>query len=429
MRTKYIAAALILALALFIGPVAAYQLDSSDSLSLELEAVPITMVLQMIAQQNDLNLLISGDISGEVTLRLYQVALPTALDAILSPNGYNYYLKDDIIVVKSSEIKAPGELISQTVRLKYLNPVTAQKALEAQLSARGNVVILDQGDQGGNSTDGYRANRIMITDFPAVVTDLVALVSEIDQPERMVSIEVRIIESTVDNKTKLGFSWPTTIQTSLGGDNSTGSSSESSGNNNPAGQVDLNAETLDWTWGTLSVAQLGTVLDLLNQNGNSKLVSNPHITTLENHTAEIRVQTIIPIATLNRFTEGAAVQDIITFQDEEVGISLSVTPRITGDGNITMEVHPKVEDIIGYTGPIENQKPITASRSISTTITVANGETAALGGLLKEGEIVQVQRVPLLGRIPVLGKLLFSNKSTEKTTTDLIILITPHIMP
>ncbi len=429
MRTKYMTTVLILALALLTGSVTASQLDNSDSLSLELEAVPITMVLQMIAQQHDLNLLISGDISGEVTLRLYQVALPTALDAILSPNGYNYYLRDDVIVVKSTKIKAPGELMSQTVTLKYLNPVTAQKALEVRLSARGSVVILDQGDQGGSSDKKYRANRIMITDYPSVVTDLVTLVSEIDQPERMVSIEVRIIESVVDNKTKLGFSWPTVIQTSLGGDNSTESSIVSSGTSSPAGQVDLNAETLDWNWGTLSMAQLRTVLDLLNQSGNSKLVSNPHIITLENHTAEIRVQTIIPIATLNRFTEGAAVQDIVTFQDEEVGISLSVTPRITGDGNITMEVHPKVEDIIGYTGPIENQKPITASRSISTTITIADGETAALGGLLKESEIVKEQRVPLLGRIPVLGKLLFTNKSTEKTTTDLIILITPHIMP
>ena len=106
MRTKYMTTVLILALALLTGSVTASQLDNSDSLSLELEAVPITMVLQMIAQQHDLNLLISGDISGEVTLRLYQVALPTALDAILSPNGYNYYLRDDVIVVKSTKIKA-----------------------------------------------------------------------------------------------------------------------------------------------------------------------------------------------------------------------------------------------------------------------------------------------------------------------------------
>ena len=88
-----------------------------------------------------------------------------------------------------------------------------------------------------------------------------------------------------------------------------------------------------------------------------------------------------------------------------------------------------MEDIIGYAGPQDNQKPITASRSIRTRITVDDGETAVLGGLLKEDEIKTVRKVPLLGYIPLLGRLLFTNTSTEKTTTDLLILITPKIMP
>jgi type II secretory pathway component GspD/PulD (secretin) len=92
-------------------------------------------------------------------------------------------------------------------------------------------------------------------------------------------------------------------------------------------------------------------------------------------------------------------------------------------------VYPQVEDIIGYAGPADNQKPITASRSLSTTVTVNDGETVALGGLLKETDIVQKQKFPVLGYIPVIGSLFFTNKSTEKTTTDLIILITPRIMP
>jgi len=157
-------------------------------------------------------------------------------------------------------------------------------------------------------------------------------------------------------------------------------------------------------------------------------VSDPRITTLENHEAEFKFETIIPIQTVNRFTEGAATSDIVTFEDEEVGISLKVTPRINENGLVTMDVAPKVEDIIGYAGPADNQKPITASRSIQTRITVADGETVALGGLIKENNIETIQRVPLLGHIPLIGRLLFSNKRVEKTSTDLIILITPHIL-
>lgn len=170
------------------------------------------------------------------------------------------------------------------------------------------------------------------------------------------------------------------------------------------------------------------MLDFLKQNGKSKLISNPRITATENHESEIKVSTIIPIQTLNRFSEGAVIQDIVSFQDQEVGISLKVTPRINEEGKITLDVFPQIEDIIGFTGPANNQRPITASRSIRTRITVNDGESVALGGLLKEDDIKRVSRVPLLGHIPILGRLLFTNTSTEKSTTDLIILITPRIV-
>lgn len=427
MKAKTLVTYLLLTLFSLTTSANTSKLNNAEKISLELESVPITMVLQMIAQQNNLNLVVSGEVVGEVTLRLDQVDIPTALKAILWPQGYNYYITNDVIVVKSTSTEVTEELVSKVVTLKYIEPVTAKKALESRCSPKGQIVILDQSVGGKGSSEGYRANSLLITDFPSEVTAIMALIDDIDKPERLISIEVKIIESKVDSKSKLGFSWPTSIQTTLGGtddEDSTSSGSSSIGNN--AGRLDLN--TQNWTWGTLSVGQLQTVLDLLNQSGNSKLLSDPHITTLENHEAEIKVETIVPIATINRFTEGAGVQDIVTFQDEEVGISLKVTPRITGDRKITMDVFPKVEDIIGFSGPPENQKPITTSRSIRTRITVADGETVALGGLLKENEIVQEQKLPLLGSIPLLGKLLFTNKSKEKTTTDLIILITPHIV-
>lgn len=428
MKAKTFATGLIFLALSFTISAAASRLENTESLSLELESVPIAMVLQMIAQQNDLNLVISGEVTGEVTLRLDKVDVPTALNAILSPHGYNYYIKNDVIVVKPISADAPEELVSRTITLKYIEPITAKKALESRLSSKGQVVILDKAVDAGGGSKTYRANRILVTDFPSVVAEMATLIDEIDQPERMISIEVKIIETKVDTKSKLGFSWPTAIDLTLGGTNDSASSgSSSSTQGGRVGELDLNAG--DWRWGTLSVGQLRTVLDLLNQSGNSKLISDPHITTLENHEAEIKVQTIVPIPTINRFTEGAAVQDILTFQDEEVGITLKVTPRITGDGKITLDVFPKVEDIIGFSGPPDNQKPITTSRSIRTRITVADGETAALGGLLKEDEIIQEQKVPLLGSIPLIGKLLFTNRSKEKTTTDLIILITPRIMP
>ncbi len=265
-----------------------------------------------------------------------------------------------------------------------------------------------------------------------MIDEIILLVDELDQPQRQISIEVKIIESKVDSKSKLGFAWPTSLSTSLGAGTQTiseGSESESyqAELENVAGS--LNPQTGRWIWGTLTVDQLTTVLDLLNQAGNSKLISDPHITTLENREAYIKVQTVIPIATISRFTEGAATQDIQTFYDEEVGISLYVTPRINEDNRITLDVRAQIEDIIGFAGPSDNQKPITSSRSLKTTVVVNDSETVALGGLLKETEIEMTQKFPVLGHIPIIGSLFFTNKSTEKTMTDLIILITPRIMP
>ncbi|MCP4684510.1 MAG: hypothetical protein GY867_03580 [bacterium] len=421
----------ILVLLILVVPIRADELTSAKKISLDLEAVPLASVLSMIASQHNLNIVLSGDVTNEVTLRLEDVNVATALDAILTANGFNYFLKDDVIVVKPADLDAAGELESRALTLKYLAPITAQKALEPQLSAKGSVVILDR---AGEDSEGskYHSNRILVTDFPSMLEDLLLSITELDIVERTILIQAKIIETTIDTESNLGISWPTSITARMnqadGGSSNTTTTSTTTDDQLDAAGI-YNPSNGNWTWGKLSVDEVSMVLNMLEQDGNSRLISDPRITTLENHEAEFKFTTVIPIQTINRFTEGAATSDIVTFEDEEVGISLKVLPRINEEGQVTLQVMPKVEDIIGYTGPIDSQKPITASRSITTRITVKDGETVALGGLLKETESETVQRVPILGQIPLLGKLLFTRKSTEKSTSDLVILITPHILP
>jgi type IV pilus assembly protein PilQ len=405
-------------------------LQSQQNLTLELESVPLVDVLYMIAQQNGLNLVVSGEVTGDVSVRLTDVDIATALDAILTSNGYNYFLRGSVIVVKSQAQTASGELQSRMITLRYAAPAMIQKALKARLSEKGQIVVLDSEGESGVATGAvYKANRILITDYPSVLPELVELVLELDKPERVVMIQARIIETKVDDQSKLGILWPSAISGKLAGaDDGVSTSSTGGGSTSNTASSAWDPNSGSWSWGKLSTDQLSFVLDFLEKDGNSKLISDPRVSTLENHEAIIQVQTVIPIQTINRFTEGAATSDIVTFQDEEVGISLRVIPRINEDGKITLEVHPQVEDIIGYAGPSDNQKPITSERSVQTTITVNEGETVALGGLLKDDEIINEQRVPLLGHIPFLGKLLFTNRSKEKSTSDLIILITPTIL-
>ena len=408
--------------------VQADPLPTGRKLSLTLEDMPLVSALNMIAAQNGLNLVVSGEVVGNVSINLEDIDVRTALNAILIANGYNYFLIDDVIVVKSANADAAGELESRVIKLKYLSPVTAEKAVTSSMSTKGKVSILDRTSEGGGNSI-YRANKIVVTDYPNLLDKIDILIEKIDVPERSIMIETRIIETTIDSKTNLGIAWPSSLSASLtgarGGDLTT-TTDASGDDDNAAGIYD--PSNGNWQWGKLSVGEVNWILNVLEQDGNSRLVSDPRITTLENHEAEFKFETIIPIQTINRFTEGAATSDIVTFEDEEVGISLRVLPRINEAGRITLEVESIVEDILGYSGPAESQKPITASRSIRTRVTVKDGETVALGGLLKEDEIERVQRVPLLGHIPLLGKLLFSSTSTEKKSTDLLILITPHII-
>lgn len=424
---KYIVVPATLTLALATaGP-----LPKGQHLSLALEEVPIAAVLNMIATQNGLNLVVSGQVTGNVTMRLDSVDVATALDAILTASGYTYFLRDNVIIVKTAETEAPGELESRVITLKYIEPVTAKKALAAIKSTKGKITILDRTVEGEEADEFYHPNRIIITDYPNVLDDLLAVITQIDVRERSIMIEAKIIETTIDSKSNLGIAWPTAMIASL---SDAEQSANTSGTTTTVGTTvesksgTYNPNNGTWTWGKLSVGEVNWILNMLEQDGNSRLVSDPRITTLENHQAEFKFKTVIPIQTISRFTEGAATSDIVTFQDIEVGISLKVTARINEGGTITMDVEPTVEDIISFTGPPDNQKPITASRSIRTRVTVQSGETVALGGLLKESEIERVQRVPILGHIPLLGRLLFSFKSTETTSTDLLILITPRIL-
>lgn len=419
-------------LALAAGILPANPLDQKDKLTLSLESVPLTKVLGIIAAQNSLNLVVSDDVKGNVTVKLDSVDLRTALDAILSANGYSYVVRDNVIIVKTTESTVAEDLESRTVLLKYLDPITAKKALDTRKSAKGQVIILDKLADQTTKEQSYKANRILITDYASVVDGLVKLVNSMDVPERVILIDAKILETTIDDNTQLGFAWPTSVASHITGLSNGSTSAGSGGTTTTTQNTSMSTYDLEsghWTWGTLSVDQVDLVLDMLKQNGNSRLVSDPRISTVENNEAVIKITTVIPIQTINRFTEAAATQDIVTFQDEEVGITLKVTPRINEDGKISMDVEPIVEDIIGYSGTNGNLKPIKASRSVKTRITVNDGETATLGGLVKEDNITKTQKVPLLGSIPLLGSALFTNNSKQKTTTDLIIMITPHIQP
>jgi type II secretory pathway component GspD/PulD (secretin) len=401
-------------------------LELDKKVSLQFDNAPLASVLTLISQQYNINIVQSGVGDQKVTVKLEDVALVDALKAILNSNGFNYYFSGDIVVVKPMEQSAVGETVAQTITLNYISPAAVMNATADMLSPKGKMKIIEDPGLAGKQSSGPHATQVVIVDLPEVVDQVVAFVRNIDQPEQQVAIEVKMIEVNVNKDTKTGLTWPTSLTTRLSGI-TTDAVSSSATEKAPQALGQIQLPDGKWEWGKLSVNEVSVVLDFLEQSGNSKLISDPRITTLNNHEAEIKVTTVIPIQTINRFSEGGAVQDIVTYQDEEVGISLLVTPHITDGDRIVLDVLPTVAEIIGYTGPEGNQKPITSERSVKTKIEVKNGETAVLGGLLKENKIENQQKVFFLGSIPIIGGL-FRHKTVQTSTTDLMILITPTLI-
>lgn len=382
-------------------------------------------ILRAFARQYDLNIVIGKDVTGTVTLQLKNVTLQDALDVLLKSQGYRYIVDNEVILVKGPTSIASDELSTRVIRLVYLDGYQLQKTLQPLLSERGQIeaLVLEKGD--GDSEP--RSDALVVTDLRENVENIVAVVNQLDVPSPQLQIEVRLVETVLDDEKRVGLKLPTSIQVSATGaeqskDETSSESSISQGNPlaatyeppDPNRRINL---------GILTLSELQAALEALDKDQNSRLISSPRVTTLNNRRALIKIGTVVPVQEISRGVGG----DLISFREKEVNLNLEVIPRINRDRQITLTVHPILEEIIGFTGPPDAPQPITSKREVETTVTVQDGETVVIGGLIKETENKTVEKVWLLGDIPLLGYL-FRHTTTKKQKTDLLIFITPKII-
>ncbi len=382
----------------------------------------ISTVLTTLAAQVGLDLVLGPGIEGPIDINLKDVGWQTALDVIVTANGLTYLWNDDVLVILAAGMSGGGELQHRVVRLSYADPAAVKLALANVLSPVGKIEVL--GGPVEKSTGSGNPSVLVVSELAFRMGGIIELIESLDIPRPQFEIAVKFIETDIDDKLGYGFSWPTRISATVADFNTEESSAEQA--HAPAAEHEI-PDTRNWRLGKLSISQLNGFLEFLQQSGEARLLSDPRVIVLENETATMRVTTTFPIQTLNRFTEGAVIQDIVDFQDLEVGITLSVTPRLNDSATITLDVEPVVEEITGFTGPPDNQRPITARRTIKTTVRVGDSETIVLGGLIREAQFVTESGIFLLRDIPLLGSL-FKHKKIETKKTDLLIFITPRIL-
>jgi len=250
---------------------------------------------------------------------------------------------------------------------------------------------------------------LIIKETPEVQAQIASVIKRLDVPVLQVMMEVKLVETTLQDQEKMGIDWGT-IRSVI---------SMNSPVNFPIKGSKIRFSTLD-------LAGVQAVMEFLKTRSKTKVKSSPTIITEENKQATISLTTTLPIATTQVLTTqfGQTVQEV--YEDKEIGITLKITPQITEGKFIAMKVSPTISDITGFTGS-NNDRPITETRTVSTRVTVKDGETLVIGGLIKEG-LTRVNRsVPVLGRLPLLGSL-FRYKTYKKDRSDLIIFISPKIV-
>jgi type II secretory pathway component GspD/PulD (secretin) len=166
---------------------------------------------------------------------------------------------------------------------------------------------------------------------------------------------------------------------------------------------------------------------MLIHEGSARVLAQPKIATLNGRAANMLIGSRIPYVISSTVFAGGGAAPTQRIEKEEVGIKLEITPLINADGYITTTIRPEVSSVTGFTGQ-NGDLPIVATRQASTTVRLKDGNSVIIGGLLSEDKSTNVTKLPILGSIPLLGYL-FQHQSIQTRKTDLVIEVTPRIMP
>ena len=399
--------------------------------SLQFRNTNIKDVLTVLAKQNALNIVISTEVQGNISISLVNVTVKDVLNAICASEGYHYIIENDVILIKPFEKAAFNEVKSRVFITYHIDAVELLKVVESMLTEKGKAQVYDLVKT--DKIELRRSDLLIVSDVENNLERIAAVIKELDVPLKQFLIEVKLVEVLLDENDQVGFDWPKRLSVStMGADPTTQISTDGEDASSSAainlslpftGFMKLPPQEGGFKWGILTIDQLNFALDLLSQDKNSKIISNPKVTALNNRKAIISAGTTLPIPEVSRGVSG----DVITYKYRPIAVRVEVVPKLTPDNKIEMIVHPTIEEVIGYVGDKDYPQPIISVREVETYVSVSPAQTLAIGGLLKESKTSTINKIWLLGDIPLLGKL-FQSVTDNKVKTDLIIFITPKFM-
>jgi len=417
-----------------------------EKLSLNFQDIEVRSVLQLLADFTDLNIVVSDSVQGKLTLRLKNVPWDQALDIILQTKALGKRQAGNVIMIAPAEEIATRERIElEGMKQKTELAPLRTEFFQANYAKAEELAGLLQNQTGqllserGTVTVDSRTNTLLIHDTVERLTEIRALVHRLDVPIRQVLIESRIVIASDDFNKDIGVRWGLNRNTVNPGGGGDGEGFLLSGNANgitnlgnndslsPADRFNVNLPISNPA-GTLGVAlaklPFGTLLELelsaMQSEGKGEVVSAPRVITANQHEAYIEQGVEIPYVEAS--SSGATS---ISFRKAVLG--LTVTPQITPDDRIVMDLRINKDTVGEIFGSGNAQVPSIDTREVSTQVLVSNGETVVLGGIYEQDLLSSVDKVPFFGNLPLIGKL-FTRTLSRDDKSELLVFVTPKII-
>jgi type IV pilus assembly protein PilQ len=412
--------------------------DTQMRFSMEFSDADLKDVLRAIGQENNLNIIISEDVEGKLTLSFKNITLEEAFDAILKNNNLMAVEEGGIVRVFESPFKEGEEnMITRIIPINFADVKESQIMIKSFLSKQGSLSV------------DIRTNTLIIRDIPEIVNRIEGILSDLDTRTPQVLIEARIVEASDNFARELGVQWggsfvdtksDGTFQvTGAGGESGpltggTGLSGDNFVVNLPANVGPGAGGAMGFTFGSLDgTIQLDLQLSAMEDTGNGRILSKPSILALDNKEATISSGTeiLIPVTTITTGvstgatsgTDGSTTSGVTTINAK---LELAVTPHVTSNELIVIHVRADKKEP-DFNRTVQGIPPLT-SRTAETDLLVKNGETIVIGGIQTRNESVSQQGVPFLSKIPLLGWF-FKRETRRDDKSELLIFITPTIQP
>ncbi len=402
----------------------------------EFQGDDVGQVLRLLARQAKINMVVSDQVTGTVTMRLEDVTALQAIAIIVKAKGLFMDQIDQVYYIKTPAEKTAEPTESDNYQFSYSRAKDVAPLLASQLSSK-EAPQIDE-----------RTNTIFFRETRSNIDTVRKLLVTIDKPTKQVMIEARLVEVTANPRQSYGINWAGTVGSSTNAQtfsygapaSTTGSTTNTSGNiplnnfalGNPANNNILGnfSHLALGQFAILSVPQMSATLRFLNEDNDAEFLANPRVVTADNLQAKIEINRAQPVPQLN-FNEQTATAVFGGFQDKKFGNTLIVTPSINKDNFVTMKVKPEISNKVGdstfvFAGATVSS-PIIDTRTLESNVLIRSGDTLAIGGLLQDEVGKARNKVPLLGDVPVLGYL-FQERLNNRVKRNLLVFVTPTII-